>query len=102
MKRVWVYTSKDEIIPLDVPNEITTHGLVIGNGAEAKGTDPVGEVVDLGISQVDPLVNKSSLFWRSAEEARVGGKAGNCKETIVSVLVIIRRHCVLCRKYAID
>lgn len=54
-----------------------TYGFAVGDGASGDGTDEVGVGINLGLGEVDPLLNESSVLLGGAEEVGVGGLAGN-------------------------
>lgn len=78
MKKMWVCKPKVKV-RFDTSIAAITHGLTVGNIVDAEETDPFVVEVNLRFGEVDPLVNKCGLVCRGAEEARVGGKAGDCR-----------------------
>ena len=50
---------------------------VVRESTDTEPTDEIGKVVDFGVSNMNPLVDKSSILGCFTEKARVWGKAGH-------------------------
>lgn len=77
VSRVWNYESDHEHLLIE-EGRMGTYRLVVREGTKKHLANQTLVKLYFGIREVNPLVDKSSLFGVTAQKARIGCQVSNC------------------------